>query len=307
MKYALIFPGQGSQSIGMLSDIYDDFSIVRDIFTQASDTIGIDLWKITQKDQQALNNTQNTQPIMLTAGYAIYKTIAKEVELSPNFMAGHSLGEYSALVAANSLDFADALKIVTKRAQLMQSAVPNDAGAMAAIIGLDDDKIINICNSFKDGVVEAVNFNSPGQVVIAGDKHLVEKACEQMKKDGAKRAIFLPVSVPSHCSLMHNIAKDFQSFINSFNFSENDKVLHNVDADFAKDVEDLKAKIVMQLYKPVLWTSTINNMAKMQIDRIIECGPGKVLTGLIRRIEKSIQTNAVFDTNSLNSTIQEIK
>lgn len=307
MKYALVFPGQGSQSVGMLSDVYDNFTIVKDIFNQASDAIGIDLWKIAKEDQQALNNTQNTQPIMLTAGYAIYKIMADELDLSPHCMAGHSLGEYSALVAAKSISFVDAVKIVTKRAELMQSAVSIDAGAMAAIIGLDDDKIVSICKGFTNGIVEAVNFNSPGQVVIAGDKKLVKQACKKMQQEGARRVVFLPVSVPSHCSLMTDIAKDFQSFINSFEFCENNKVLHNVDADFASNVEDLKLKLVMQLYNPVLWTDTINNMAKIGVDRIIECGPGRVLAGLVRRIDKTIKTNTVFDVSSLNITIKEIK
>lgn len=307
MSYALIFSGQGSQSVGMLKDVYDEFSICRDIFNQASDAVGKDFWQIAQKDQQELNKTENTQPIMLAAGYSIYKILTKDLDTPITCMAGHSLGEYSALVAANSIDFVDAVKIVSKRAELMQTAVAEGSGAMAAIIGLEDEKIIDICSSFKDGVVEAVNFNSPGQVVIAGDKLLVEKACDEMKKNGARRAVFLPVSVPSHCSLMYDIAKDFKDFINAFDFTSNDKVIHNVDANFADNVDDLKNKIVMQLYKPVMWTSVINNMAKMQVNNIIECGPGKVLTGLTKRIDKSLNSTAVFDTNTINSSIQEIQ
>ena len=186
MKYSIVFPGQGSQSIGMLSDLSSNFSIVSEIFQEASDALGVDLWKIAQEDQEALNLTENTQPVMLAAGYATYKVLSNEVKLSPVCMAGHSLGEYTALVASKSLNFFDAVKLVRRRAELMQSAVPKGSGSMAAVLGLDDAKVIEICaQSSSYGVVEAVNFNSPGQVVIAGEKEAVIKACDEMKEAGA--------------------------------------------------------------------------------------------------------------------------
>ena len=236
MKYAIVFPGQGSQSVGMLSDLSSNFSIVKDIFSEASDALDLDLWKLVQEDEDALNQTENTQPAMLAAGYATYKVLSNEVDLSPICMAGHSLGEYTALVAAKSLDYFEAVKLVRKRAELMQSAVPSGTGAMAAILGLDDEKVIEICTQSKiSGVVEAVNFNSPGQVVIAGENEAVNKACESMKKAGAKRALLLPISVPSHCSLMNNAAQEFSYSVDAMNFKIGEaSVLHNVDASYAE-------------------------------------------------------------------------
>ena len=216
MKYSIVFPGQGSQSLGMLSDLNQNFSAVRETFQEASDAVSVDLWKIMNEDQEALNLTQNTQPIMLAAGFATYKILSEEISLSPSSMAGHSLGEYTALVASNSLDFFDAIRLVRKRGELMQSAVPNGSGSMAAILGLDDDLIIEECNNASQkGIVEAVNFNSPGQVVIAGEKEAVAYACELLKEAGAKRALVLPVSVPSHCSLMKDAANEFKHSVDN--------------------------------------------------------------------------------------------
>ncbi len=308
MKYAIVYPGQGSQSLGMLSDLSTNFSIVRDIFSEASDAIDVDLWKITQEDENSLNQTENTQPVMLAAGYATYKVISSEVDLSPECMAGHSLGEYTALVAAGSLSFYDATRLVRKRAQLMQSAVPSGVGAMAAILGLDDEQVIEICNKCNSsGVVEAVNFNSPGQVVIAGEKETVNNACEAMKNAGARRALVLPVSVPSHCSLMTDAAQEFAESVDMVNFIiGNVDVLHNVDASIAEDINEIKSKLVDQLHKPVLWTASVQKMQRLGIEKIIELGPGKVLAGLIRRIDRSLSASAVIDTATLHSTIEEI-
>ena len=308
MKYSIVFPGQGSQSIGMLSDLSSNFSIVSEIFQEASDALGVDLWKITQEDQDALNLTVNTQPIMLAAGYATYKVLSSEVELAPEFMAGHSLGEYTALVAAESLDFFDAVKLVRKRAELMQSAVPSGSGSMAAILGLDDAKVIEICTqSSAHGIVEAVNFNSPGQVVIAGEKEAVTNACELMKEAGAKRALLLPVSVPSHCSLMTRASEEFKNSVEDVNFKmTNTRVIHNVHANYAPDVNEIKSKLVEQLYKPVFWTSTVQKMKKSGVEKLIEAGPGKVLAGLTRRIDKSLSGSAIIDLATLKSTIEEI-
>jgi len=308
MKYAIVFPGQGSQSLGMLSDLSSNFSIVKDIFSEASDALDLDLWKLVQEDEVALNQTENTQPAMLAAGYATYKVLSNEVDLSPICMAGHSLGEYSALVAAKSLDYFEAVKLVRKRAELMQSAVSSGTGAMAAILGLDDEKVIEICSQSKiSGVVEAVNFNSPGQVVIAGESKAVNKACESMKEAGAKRALVLPVSVPSHCSLMNNAAQEFSYSVDAVNFKTGEtSVLHNVDASFADDANEIKLKLVEQLCKPVLWTSSVQKMQQLGVEKLIELGPGKVLAGLTKRIDNSLSSLAVIDTAAVQSTIEEI-
>ena len=308
MKYAIVFPGQGSQSLGMLSDLSSNFSIVKDIFSEASDALDLDLWKLVQEDEDALNQTENTQPAMLAAGYATYKVLSNEVDLSPICMAGHSLGEYTALVAAKSLNYFEAVKLVRKRAELMQSAVPSGTGAMAAILGLDDEKVIEICTQSKiSGVVEAVNFNSPGQVVIAGENEAVNKACESMKEAGAKRALLLPVSVPSHCSLMNNAAQEFSYSVDAVNFKMGEaSVLHNVDASYADDANEIKLKLVEQLCKPVLWTSSVQKMQQLGVEKLIELGPGKVLAGLTRRIDKSLSSLAVIDTATVQSTIEEI-
>ena len=308
MKYSIVFPGQGSQSLGMLSDLNSNFSVVSKVFQEASDSISVDLWKILNEDQEALNLTENTQPVMLAAGYATYKVLSEETHLSPVAMAGHSLGEYTALVASNSMSFFDAIQLVRKRGELMQAAVPSGTGSMAAILGLEDAVIVEICKkvSIKD-VVEAVNFNSPGQVVIAGEKNAVAHACELMKEAGAKRAIVLPVSVPSHCSLMKEAAAKYKTYIESVDFKAgNVKVIHNVDADYADNIEAIKAKLVEQLHRPVLWTDSVNKMKESGVEKLIEVGPGKILAGLTRRIDKSLSASAIIDVGSLKSTIEEI-
>jgi [acyl-carrier-protein] S-malonyltransferase len=308
MKYSIVFPGQGSQSLGMMSDLRSNFSVVNEIFQEASDAINLDLWKIVNEDQELLNLTENTQPVMLAAGYATYRVLAGEVNLTPISIAGHSLGEYTALVASGSLSFFDAAQLVRKRAELMQAAVPSGSGSMAAILGLDDARVIEICLKASDkGVVEAVNFNSPGQVVIAGEKDAVVNACELMKEAGAKRALVLPVSVPSHCSLMKDAAMDFKDSVETINFQMgSQRVLHNVDADYSTNIEQIKSKLVEQLYKPVLWTSIVQEMKNSGVEKLIEAGPGKVLAGLTRRIDKSLSGSAIIDLTSLKSTIEEI-
>ena len=309
MKYAIIFPGQGSQSLGMLSELADHFSVVKDTFTEASDALGFDLWKLTQEDQEGLNQTQNTQPAMLAAGYATYRVLSSETELSPICMAGHSLGEYTALVASGSLGFGDGIKLVRTRAELMQSAVPAGVGAMAAILGLEDEVVVKVCADYSgEGIVQAVNFNSNGQVVIAGNKAAVDATCEAMKAAGAKRAVLLPVSVPSHCSLMDEAALKFKTEVDAIQFSMGSiDVLHNVDAAKASNIDEMKAKLVAQLHKPVLWTGTVRAMHKFGVEKLIESGPGKVLAGLTRRIEKSLTANAVLDSASVAATLEEIK
>lgn len=309
MKYAIVFPGQGSQSLGMLADLADNFPLVKDTFEEASDVLGFDLWQLTQQDQDALNQTQNTQPAMLATGYATYQVLNSEIDLSTICMAGHSLGEYTALVASGALRFSDSIQLVRQRAELMQSAVPVGEGVMAAILGLDDETVVEICNNYAgDGVVEAVNFNANGQVVIAGNKQAVDATCEAMKTAGAKRAVVLPVSVPSHCSLMNDVATVFVNAIEATDFKIGSvDVLHNVDAQKANDIAELKAKLVAQLHHPVLWTGTVQSMYKMGVEKLIESGPGKVLTGLTRRIERSLTANAVLDLSSLETTLKEIR
>jgi [acyl-carrier-protein] S-malonyltransferase len=309
MKYAIVFPGQGSQSLGMLSELAENFSIVKDTFTEASDTLGFDLWKLTQEDQEGLNQTQNTQPAMLAAGVATYRALTSETELSPICMAGHSLGEYTALVASDSLGFSDGIKLVRTRAELMQSAVPAGVGAMAAILGLEDEVVIKVCADYAgEGIVQAVNFNSNGQVVIAGNKAAVDATCEAMKTAGAKRAVVLPVSVPSHCSLMDDAAAEFKIAVDAVAFNMgNIDVLHNVDGTKASNIDDMRAKLVAQLHKPVLWTGSVRAMHNSGVEKLIEAGPGKVLAGLTRRIEKSLTANAVLDSASLAATLAEIK
>tara|TARA_B100001079_G_scaffold268728_1_gene279672 strand:- start:1085 stop:1966 length:882 start_codon:yes stop_codon:yes gene_type:complete len=293
----------------MMSNLADNFPIVNDTFTEASDTLGFDLWKLVQNDKEAINQTQNTQPAMLAAGYATYRVLKGESDISPACMAGHSLGEYTALVAVGSLDYSDAIQLVTKRAQLMQSAVPKGVGAMAAILGLDDATVVKVCGEFVgEGVVEAVNFNATGQVVIAGNKNAVESACDDMKAAGAKRAVLLPVSVPSHCSLMSDAAEEFSGAVNSLEFRMGDiGVIHNFDASIANNINEIKSKLVSQLHKPVLWTDTVKSMHNTGVEKLIECGPGKVLTGLTRRIEKSLSANAVIDSSSVTKTLEEIQ
>jgi len=308
MKYSIVFPGQGSQSLGMLSDLRSNFSVVNEIFQEASDAINLDLWKIVNEDQELLNLTENTQPVMLAAGYATYKVLESEFSLSPVSIAGHSLGEYTALVTAGSLSLFDATQLVRKRAELMQAAVPSGSGSMAAILGLDDAKVIEICSIANEkGIVEAVNFNSPGQVVIAGEKKAVVHACALMKEAGAKRALVLPVSVPSHCSLMKDAAMDFKHSVETINFQMgSEKVLHNVDANYSSNIEEIKSKLVEQLYKPVLWTSIVQKMKGSGVEKLIEAGPGKVLAGLTRRIDKSLSGSAIIDVTTLKSTIEEV-
>ena len=308
MKYSIVFPGQGSQSLGMMSDLLSNFSVVNEIFQEASDAINLDLWKIVNEDQELLNLTENTQPVMLAAGYATYRVLASEVNLTPTSIAGHSLGEYTALVASGSLSFFDAAQLVRKRAELMQAAVPSGSGSMAAILGLEDVKVFEICSiANRVGVVEAVNFNSPGQVVIAGEKQAVANACELMKEAGAKRALILPVSVPSHCSLMKDAAMEYKYSVDNINFQMgSEKVLHNVDADYSGNIDEIKSKLVEQLYKPVLWTSTVQKMKESGVEKLIEAGPGKVLAGLTRRIDKSLNGSAIIDVSTLKSTIKEI-
>jgi len=306
---AIVFPGQGSQSVSMMTGWEDYQFLVADIYSRASDALGYDLWKIVSEGpENELNQTRVTQPAMLCAGVACWE-IAKQAQALPQpaVMAGHSLGEYSALVCAGSIEFTDAVRLVAMRGELMQSAVAQGDGSMAAIIGLGDADVIKACESVTQGIVEAVNFNAPGQVVIAGNRDSVEAAMDIARELGAKRALLLPVSVPSHCSLMRGAADQLGETLDAISI-ENPSVpvIHNQNAGVAASVGEVRELLRKQLYQPVQWVASVQNMASRGVDTLVECGPGKVLTGLTKRIDKSMQGFAVFDKASLDKTIESI-
>lgn len=308
MAIAGLFPGQGSQSIGMLAELGESHRVVTDTFAEASEVLGNDLWAMAQQGPEAaINSTENTQPLMLTAGIAVWRVWQTQGGCQPVALAGHSLGEYTALVAAGVIGFADAVKLVSTRARLMQSAVAEGEGAMAAILGLDDDQIIAACDQAAQGdVVEAVNFNSPGQVVIAGQAQAVERAIAAATEAGAKKAISLPVSVPSHCALMKPAAEQLAVQFAASSFQPAAiPVLHNIDAQSRTDSSAMSEALAQQLYKPVLWVDTINALkADYSADAMIEFGSGKVLTGLNRRIERRMPAACVFDSKSLDAALK---
>lgn len=306
-KQAWVFPGQGSQSLGMLSDLATQHEVIQQTFAQASDALGYDLWDVVNNDEQKLNQTHITQPALLTASYAIYQLLLQNGLDQPAYMAGHSLGEYSALVCAGVLDFADGVKLVEARGQFMQQAVPEGTGAMYAIIGLDDDKVVASCQQAQEQskqIVSAVNFNSPGQVVIAGNKDATERAANLCKENGAKRALPLAVSVPSHCALMQPAAEKLAELLNSIEFKAPQvPVLNNVDVASPSDPELIKKALVEQLYSPVRWTETIVKLADLEVENLLEVGPGKVLTGLIKRIDKRLNCQAANTVDSVNALV----
>ena len=308
-KFAMVFPGQGSQTVGMLAELAGDYPIVQETFKQASEVLGYDLWQLVQEGPaEELNKTWQTQPALLTASVAVYRVWQQKYpELKPEVMAGHSLGEYSALVCAGVLDFQDAVKLVELRGKLMQQAVPEGTGAMYAIIGLDNDAIINACKQAEQGeVVSAVNFNSPGQVVIAGAKAAVERAAALCKEAGAKRALPLAVSVPSHCALMKPAADQLSVSLESITLKAPVvAVLNNVDVKAETDAVAIRNALVRQLYSPVRWTETVEKIAQNGVEVLVEVGPGKVLNGLTKRIVDSLQAVSVNDVKSLDS-IEEV-
>jgi [acyl-carrier-protein] S-malonyltransferase len=305
-KLALVFPGQGSQSVGMLAELHAEFAAVRDTFAEASAALGYDLWALVANGPDTeLNETHRTQPALLTASVAVYRVWLEQGGETPAYLAGHSLGEYSALVCAGVLTLADAVKLVEKRGQYMQLAVPAGTGAMSAIIGLDDALIAKACEEAAQGeVVSPVNFNSPGQVVIAGNKAAVERANELCKAAGAKRALPLPVSVPSHCALMKPAADKLADDLNSISFhTAVIPVVNNVDVIVAVDAAAIKDALVRQLYSPVRWTESIEFLAAQGVGTVIELGAGKVLSGLIKRINKELNTASVTDVASLKDAL----
>jgi [acyl-carrier-protein] S-malonyltransferase len=303
---AIVFPGQGSQSLGMLSALATEHSQVVDTFDLASDVLGYDLWQLVQEGPESeLNETDKTQPAMLAAGVAVWHVWQDAGGAVPALMAGHSLGEYTALVCAGALDFQEAVSLVEERGRCMQSAVPAGSGAMAAILGLDDVAVAMVCEQAANGdVVSPVNYNSPGQVVIAGHAEAVQRAIALATEAGAKRALQLPVSVPSHCELMRPAAQQFAAYLDQAVIrSPSIRVLQNVDAALHDDPDTIRANLDRQLYSPVQWVRSVQAMGRAGVTRIIEAGPGKVLTGLCKRIDKTIAAAAVFDQPSLTTAL----
>jgi [acyl-carrier-protein] S-malonyltransferase len=304
-QFAFVFPGQGSQSRGMMNG-YADFAAVRDTFTEASDVLKQDLWQLVAEGEDAdLNATVNTQPIMLTAGVAVYRAWQSQNGAMPAMMAGHSLGEYTALVASGALSFADALPLVRYRAQCMQEAVPEGVGGIAAILGLDDEAVRAVCAEGAQGeVLEAVNYNSPGQVVIAGNRSAVERGMELAKAKGAKRALMLPMSVPSHCSLLMGAADKLRAYLENVAVNTPSvQVLHNADVVAYSDAAKIKDALVRQLYSPVRWVETVQAFGKQGITQNAECAPGKVLAGLNKRIDTNQQAMAINDGEALKAAL----
>lgn len=307
-QFAFVFPGQGSQTVGMLAELAAENPIVKHTFDEASSTLGYDLWQLVQQGPaEELNKTWQTQPALLAASVAIFRVWQQQGGKAPALMAGHSLGEYSALVCAGVLDFQAAIRLVELRGKLMQEAVPEGTGAMYAIIGLDNESIAKACEASAQGqVVSPVNFNSPGQVVIAGDKEAVERAGVACKAAGAKRALPLPVSVPSHCALMKPAADKLAEALKEVTFSAPQvPVVNNVDVRTETDPEAIRSALVRQLYNPVRWTESVEFMAAQDVSLLLEIGPGKVLTGLTKRIVDTLTAAAVNDTASLSAALEQ--
>ena len=303
---AFVFPGQGSQSVGMLSELAQDFPVVAEVFAGASLKLGYDLLSLCLNGPaEKLNRTEYTQPALLTASYAIWRLWHDRGGARPGFLAGHSLGEYTALVCAGVLDFADAVGLVSERGRIMQDAVPHGTGAMAAVSGLEDDVVIDVCaRAARDEVVSAANFNFPGQVVIAGTAGAVQRACDLAKTAGARRVTPLPVSVPAHCRLMAPAADRLQQRVKQVDFAPAAiPVIQNVDARARTDPDEIKQAMMLHMHQPVLWSECVAVMRDNGISRMVECGPGRVLIGLIRRIDKNITCSGIADTASLNEAL----
>ena len=287
MSFSIVFPGQGSQSIGMMSELAQQHTVVKEVFLEASDALGVDLWSMTQEGPiESLQQTENTQPALLTAGVAAWRVWQQQGGATPSMMAGHSLGEYTALVCAGALSFADGVALVRDRGRYMQEAVPEGQGGMAAVLGLDDDVVREVCAKAAEGdVLQAVNFNAPGQVVIAGSAAAIERGAEQLKAAGAKRALALPVSIPAHSSLMSPASERLAARIDSIEVVMPEiPVLHNCNVQVAQSAEQIAANLVTQLDSPVRWVESIETMHKHGINTYIESGPGRVLGGMIKRI-----------------------
>lgn len=304
-KTAFFFPGQGSQSVGMMAG-FGDLATIKNTFIEASDILGVDFWSMATEPNELLNLTQHTQPLMLTAGIATWRAYQQAGGLQPNICAGHSLGEYTALVAANALSFKDALPLVKYRAEVMQGAVPEGVGAMAAILGLDDDTVRAVClEAAQNEVCEAVNLNSPGQVVIAGNKAAVERGMELAKAKGAKRALPLPVSVPSHCALMKPAAEKLAEYLRNVTIhAPQIPVIHNADVASYSDSDKIKDALVRQLYSAVRWVEIVQAVYAQGVTNSAECGPGKVLAGLTKRIVAELPCAALTSNEAISEFIK---
>ncbi len=300
-KFAFFFPGQGSQSVGMMAG-FDGNSTVKNTFVEASEILGEDFWEMATVPNERINETTHTQPIMLIAGIATWRVWQENAKSQPSLMAGHSLGEYSALVASGAISFADALPLVRYRAEVMQAAVPAGVGAMAAILGLEDDVIVAVCKeAAQNEVLQAVNFNSPGQVVIAGNKAAVERGMQLAKEKGAKRAVPLPVSVPSHCLLMQPAAEKLAEYLKKLTVNTpNIPVIHNADVQSYKTSEEIKDALVRQLFSPVRWVETVKAVFNQDVKNSAECGPGKVLTSLTKRVVADFQSTALINLDAIH-------
>lgn len=307
MSIAMIFPGQGSQSQGMQADLADRYPFVTETYAAASEILGYDLWQLVQAGPaEKLAETVVTQPAMLTAGYVAWLAWHEAGGARPEQLAGHSLGEYTALVCSGALNFAEAVRVVKKRSELMQAAVPVGSGAMAAVIGLDDAAVLAVCEAASgSGVVEAVNFNSPGQVVIAGHKAAVDDAVERAEEAGARRAIILPVSVPSHSSLMTGAGKELAETLANVEFAAPEiAVINATDATPYIDADDIRQRLAAQVHRPVRWVDTIGAMHDGGATSFIECGPGKVLAGLVRRINRGTPVATIDSENGLDKALE---
>ena len=307
MSCGFVFPGQGSQFVGMLGDVAGAHESVRRRFAEAGDAIGIDLWEIAQSGEDtALAGTAVAQPALLTASFALWEIWQRNGGITPIAMAGHSLGEYSALVCGGALEFVDAVRLVHQRGRLMQEAVPRGQGAMAAILGLDAPEVEACCEQV-EGVVSAANFNAPGQTVIAGEAQAVERAVHQCKASGARRAVLLDVSGPFHCELMAPAGQRFAEALEATAIRLPDiDVFHNVDGQVAGSVADIREKLLAQLTTPVFWINCVHGLKALGVDALVECGPGKVLAGLARRIDRSLPTAAIGDLDGLNAALESM-
>lgn len=306
-KTAFLFPGQGSQAVGMLADL-GEYPAVRQTFQEASGALGYDLWELVQQGPEAdLNRTDRTQPALLTAGVAIWKLWEQKGGGRPDFLAGHSLGEYTALVCAGVLTLGDAARLVEQRGRFMQQAVPEGQGSMAAVLGLDDEQVRKACDSAAAGqVVEAVNYNAPGQVVIAGNAEAVERAVAACKEAGAKRAMPLPVSVPSHCALMKPAAEQLAEALKGVKFHAPElPVINNVDVAMEQDPDRIRDALVRQLHSPVRWVETVRELSREGVETACECGPGKVLAGLVKRIERGMNVMPLGEESALLKALGE--
>ncbi len=309
MKHAFVFPGQGSQSVGMLADLSATYPIVKRTFEEASDVLDYDLWKLSQDGpEEALNQTDKTQPALLAGGVAVWRVWREQGGTDPAFMAGHSFGEYSALVCAGALEFKEAVSLAQDRGRFMQSAVPEGEGAMAAILGLTDEKMIEICAAVaQDQVVSAVNFNAPGQIVIAGHTAAVKRAVEQAKAAKARRAVLLKVSVPAHSRLMRPVAEKMAKRLAAVSIAMSTiPVIHNVDVSIKTEPVDICTVLTTQLYYPVRWVETIEKMVAEGVTMLFECGPGKVLTGLNKRIARNQTAKPIRDTKTLAQALEAL-